>query len=876
MSSKFNMKKLTKKALKYSLPQPVIKKITERRFQAREEKRLKNLVPGSYESCNKYTVVTAVYNVGDYLNDFFEGLKNQTISASAIHVVAVDDGSTDGSDDIIKLWQKRWPDHITYIRKENGGQASARNLGFDYVETEWATFIDPDDFVAPDYFEIVDKAITENPSLKMVACNLIFYLEASGKFSNTHSLNGRFEHGDSFFAVGDERMPIQLSMSAAFFRMSEIRRQRLRIDESIRPNFEDGHFIGKYLTLLNDGTVAFLKGAHYYYRKREDGSSTTDRAWLSKDKYLNIPERGYLDLLKFSASKNEGRPPKNIQDTILYDLSWYLKYLVGHPEKNILADSPAEETQFLNTLSAIFELIDEDAIFAVSGRFMSYNNKLGICTSFKNSEPPYYLCSLRRIDLISHELLVESLSPDTVFYLDGKPVTPRYTKRLDRYLCERLFYSKYEQWIPFHPDNTVLSYRMPNGKEVRLSVNGTHFRGSIPMKKMLARFKSGWEKYPQHGNTWIIMDRDTQADDNGEHFYRYMAANHPEQKCYFVLRKDSPHWARLEKEGFNLLPFGSAEHERELKACSKIISSHADPYVHSYFGDNFLLSKDYVFLQHGVTKDDLSTWLNGKPISLLITATPQEYNAFVADGSPYELTEKQVARTGFPRHDNLLRLKEHYDHSKKMIFIAPTWRKTLVGPKIGKGNERALNPLFGESDYAQAWGSFLKSDELKNIANSTDTRIVFFPHANILPYVEAGLFDVPDYIELGSTELKPIQDYFAEASICITDYSSVAFDVAYLDTPCIYYQFDKEEVFKGGHIYAKGYFSYENDGFGPVAETEESLQKALAAIASNGFEPLPEYQRRIDATFDLRDGKCCERVYEAVMREKPDGEEAHA
>lgn len=866
MASKFNIKKLTKKALKYSLPRPLVKKISARRFQAKEEKRLKGLTPGSYTAENRFTVVTAVYNVEDYLDDFFSALKEQTIDSTAIHVVAVDDGSTDNSGDIIKRWQEDWPNHITYIYKENGGQASARNLGFNYVETEWATFIDPDDFVAQDYFEVADKTIAANPSLKMVACNLIFYYEASGRYSNSHALNTRFEHGDSFFAIGDERMHIQLSMSAAFFRMSEIHRHNLYIDENIRPHFEDGHFIGKYLTLLDEGTVCFLSRAHYYYRKRKNGSSTIDNAWKTVDKYLNVPERGYLDLLQFAASKNGGRPPRNIQDTVLYDLSWYLKYLVGHPERNILSDNPSDEVRFLEVLAAIFELIDEDSVFAVPGRYMSYNNKLGICASFMNSEPPYYLSSIRRIDLASSELLVESLTPDTIFLLDGKPVAPRYTKRLDRDICGKFFYSKYEQWIPFHPDNTVLSYRMPDGKEVRLSVRGTHFRGSIPMSKLIARIEDGWEKYEQHGDTWIIMDRDTQADDNGEHFYRYMAKNHPEQKCFFVLRKDSPSWSRLEAEGFNLLPFGSPEHEKELRACSKIISSHADGYVHSYFGDNFLQSKDYVFLQHGVTKDNLSTWLNGKPISLLIAATPQEYNAFVADGSPYEFTKKQVAQTGFPRHDNLLRLKENADCADNVIFIAPTWRKTLVGPKIGKGNERALNPLFMETDYAQAWGSFLNSQELRNLAEKHNSRVVFFPHANIFPYVEAGVFKVPDYIEIGSTAEKPIQEYFAEASVCITDYSSVAFDIAYLDTPCIYYQFDKDKVFKGDHIYAKGYFEYEDDGFGPVAESEESLHEALAAVASNGFRPSPEYQSRIDATFTLRDGKCCERVYRAIIR----------
>jgi glycosyltransferase involved in cell wall biosynthesis len=41
----------------------------------------------------------------------------------------VDDGSPDNSAEIIKKWQKKYPDNITYVKKENGGQASARNFG---------------------------------------------------------------------------------------------------------------------------------------------------------------------------------------------------------------------------------------------------------------------------------------------------------------------------------------------------------------------------------------------------------------------------------------------------------------------------------------------------------------------------------------------------------------------------------------------------------------------------------------------------------------------------------------------------------------------------------------------------------------------------
>ena len=56
----------------------------------------------------------------------------------------------------------------------------------------------------------------------------------------------------------------------------------------------------------------------------------------------------------------------------------------------------------------------------------------------------------------------------------------------------------------------------------------------------------------------------------------------------------------------------------------------------------------------------------------------------------------------------------------------------------------------------------------------------------------------------------------------ITDYSSVAFEMAYLKKAVLYYQFDEEEFFSGKH-WQKGYFDYRKDGFGAVCVSENAL-----------------------------------------------------
>ena len=67
--------------------------------------------------------------------------------------------------------------NIHYFYKENGGQASARNLGLQHTQTEWVVFTDPDDYLHPDYFKSVDTQISQHPSAVTVATNMKFSLK---------------------------------------------------------------------------------------------------------------------------------------------------------------------------------------------------------------------------------------------------------------------------------------------------------------------------------------------------------------------------------------------------------------------------------------------------------------------------------------------------------------------------------------------------------------------------------------------------------------------------------------------------------------------------------------------------------------------------
>ncbi len=99
----------------------------------------------------------------------------------------------------------------------------------------------------------------------------------------------------------------------------------------------------------------------------------------------------------------------------------------------------------------------------------------------------------------------------------------------------------------------------------------------------------------------------------------------------------------------------------------------------------------------------------------------------------------------------------------------------------------------------------------------------------------------------------------------VTDYSSVAFDFAYLRKPVLYYQADVDEFFSGIHTYEKGYFDYERDGFGEVEYDTEKLVDRIIEYMQNNCQLKEKYRQRIDATFPFNDQNNCERVYNAIL-----------
>lgn len=724
-----------------------------------------------------------------------------------------------------------------------------------YVETDWVTFIDPDDFVSPDYFYKTDTFLRKNANISIVGCPLVFYFEDKDMVKDTHPLKYRFAKGDVVLPLSNLKDHLQLSASTAFFKIDNIRNAHISFDEAMKPSFEDAKFVTDYILNTDLSTnAAFLSKISYFYRKRSDGSSTLDGAWQNPLLFSRVIEKGCIEILK-TAKKKFGNIPEHIQRIVLYHIIWYFGRIVNKPAA-LSHLNEEQKKHFIALLHEMFSYIDEKTILRFNLAGTWFFQKVALLGLFKNTAPKSQIAYIEDFDLKKKQILVKYFSNFPIieqWMINGKEIFPKYQKEVVYDFLGSLYTKEYRTWLPCHDMGDLELFLA--GKKAKLTFSGKQF-DKLPIETVFTSFK---QKSTIKSNAWILMDRDNQADDNAEHLYRYISENHPKQDIYFALKKTSSDWKRLEQDGFNLLEFGSSAFESKLKDCAKIISSHVDGYITHYFKDNSLLDKDYVFLQHGITKDDLSGWLNTKKIACFVTATNPEYHSIVDNTTAYKFGKKEVKLTGFPRYDRLL---INNNTESKQILIMPTWRSSIVGTYIS-GTERTRNPDFMKTNYAKHWHGFMNHAILKEL-NDQGYQIIFAPHPSIQEYMDE--FTVPNFIKIYSYSEGNIQSVFQNTSILITDYSSVAFDVAYLNKAILYYQFDYDEVFSSGnHTYQKGYFDYNRDGFGAVAYNEKEILAALKDLVDNQAKVPDLYQTRIDKTFQFRDSNNCERVYQAIL-----------
>ncbi len=213
----------------------------------------------------KVSVIVPVYNVERYLEKCLDSLVSQTLED--IEILVVNDGSTDGSQEIIEEFQRKHSNRIRNFRKENGGLSDARNYGLDRAAGEFIGFVDSDDYVNAEMFEEM-YGLAQKHGAEMVICNL-------QKVDENGNVTQKLTQIPNMPEKIDLAKHISVFSDLSYFACNKLFRKELFQHFRFRKgvHFEDIQLIPQLL--LQCKTLAQTQKFHYQYLERSDSITKT-------------------------------------------------------------------------------------------------------------------------------------------------------------------------------------------------------------------------------------------------------------------------------------------------------------------------------------------------------------------------------------------------------------------------------------------------------------------------------------------------------------------------------------------------------------------------------------------------------------------------
>ena len=228
-------------------------------------------------------------------------------------------------------------------------------------------------------------------------------------------------------------------------------------------------------------------------------------------------------------------------------------------------------------------------------------------------------------------------------------------------------------------------------------------------------------------------------------------------------------------------------------------------------------------------------------------ATSDIEQKIIVDNFDYE--KENVPITGFTRWDAL---SDKRDDGDRFILIMPTWRQWLEGVN---------DEDFVESDYYRNYMDLLTSDRMKEILERNGLRAVLYLHPIFAKYIDNFRDAAGDLIECVPFGSRPLNEIMMQAEMLITDYSSVCWDMLYMDKPVIFYQFDRDK-----YLSAHGaYVDLEHGLPGDNTQDAERVLDHLEEHIRNGFCIKDEYKEQAEACFNHKDNKNCKRTFDFLV-----------
>ena len=210
------------------------------------------------------SIILPVYNVEKYLRRCLDSLVNQDCSCS-YEIIIINDGSQDGSADIIGEFEQRY-DFIRAISQENAGVSAARNAGIAEAKGKYVALVDSDDFVETGYISVMYE-LAEKHDADIVQCRYRNFFEKSQS-----SMNILLSHRKGVFDGEKALGSLITDITVRSYPWNKLYKRSIFVDNKIEypinRRFED--LITTPVLFSHAKKVAFTREVLYNYSHRSD------------------------------------------------------------------------------------------------------------------------------------------------------------------------------------------------------------------------------------------------------------------------------------------------------------------------------------------------------------------------------------------------------------------------------------------------------------------------------------------------------------------------------------------------------------------------------------------------------------------------------
>lgn len=720
----------------------------------------------------KVSIVIPVYNVEQYLAYCLDSVFGQTLTE--IEVIAVNDGSTDGSLEILKTYEAAHSEQMTVYSTENRGVSHARNYGLQRVHGEFVLFVDSDDFLEPEMCEkLYLKAIQDQNDVVLCNYYAAYYNPEREKFIKKTSRAYHINFSTNFNL---HEQKYQLTHISPFPWDKLYKRtllQKFSFPEGMR--FEDLAVIYRIMCAAN--SIGVLKEYLYNYRKTSAGS------------FLSSFSEGTLDIIRALNTLTDGLRTDGYFEEFYEEIEFICvrHIFVRYHSMFQLANRGKLELK-LRLVSASYDFLDNNFKGWQNNHYLRYSTSRNMRSKF-----PVYC---------DREVLIKRVKKEE--YLPLAAIKLRAKRKRFKGKIKRI-------WRKFKKSKhkfRFFSSRMPWLKLFHLpkDVVYTRYYEKLAVDESLVLFES------KHGD-----------DLAGNIFYMLMAMKEESYRKFrivLVARQKLMEGiqdllSRYEMNYVQLADIGSKEYQKLLATAKYLITDTSFP---TYY----IKRPEQVYL---------NTW-HGTPLKAMGRIVPKrEYglgnvqrnfliadyllyqnefsrDVFLSDYMLFNLYQGKVMLSGYPRNSAFFR-KERYEQIRKeleltemkvMVYM-PTWRGLLT-KKENKKQIEELNNYFYELDEGLE-----------------DDQILF---VKLHPYVKSAMnFEDFDHIQ-AFPEGYETYDFLNASDLLITDYSSIMFDYAVSKKPIILFTYDREE-----YLADRGMYLDLNSLEFPKADNVEELIEAI-------------------------------------------------